>query len=147
MVAASPSNWFRMVPMVWFRRPQSDEVEAFILHPVDWFATAYRMFKAIERWRATHSSAEGTTVEGFNRIEGKPFPKIPIAAVLPALGISVGVTLVAAIAIVLILHKEWWFVGFALVNTACAQIFMYLPALVYRPPSPPAEAVSGAKPE
>ncbi len=134
MVAASPANWIRLVPRVRFRRPESGDVEVFILHPVNWFPTQRRLFNSIERWRAAETAAEATSIAGFHRTEGKPFPRIRIAALVPALGIPAGVTLAATIPAVLALQTPWWVLWYALVITASAQIFMFLPSMLYRPP-------------
>lgn len=147
MLAASPANWLREVPMVRFRRPESGDPEssdiaAFILHPLDWLPAQRRLLKSIERWRATQTSAEPTSIGGLNRIEGRPFPRIRIAALVPALGISAGAALMPAIASVFILHATWGFVGCAVAIAASAQIFMFLPSMLYRPPSPPATDLS-----
>jgi Zn-dependent protease with chaperone function len=138
MVAASPANWLRLVPMVRFRRPasgepESGEIAAFILHPLSWLAANRRLFNSIERWRATQTSAQPTSLGGFNRIAGRPFARIPIASVLPAFGISVGAALVPAIAAVFLLRTGWWFVGYSLAITACAHICTILPVMVFRP--------------
>lgn len=139
MVAASPSNLLRMVPIVRFRRPESGDEEAFILHPVDWLATQGRLLRSIERWKATQTAAESTTTDGFNRIAGQPFPRIPIVAVARAFLATGGAALAVALVSVLVLRIDLWFVWYALAITACAHIFMFLPAMTYRQPSRPGE--------
>ena len=149
MVAASPANWRRLVPMVRFRQPESGEpnsgeLAAFILHPLAWLAGNRRLFHSIERWRATQTSAEATSTTGFNRIAGQPFQKIPVASVVPAFGISIGAALVPAIPLVFLLHTGWSFVVYALVITGCAHIFTILPIMLSRPPAPSAEPMPDA---
>ena len=144
MIAASPANWLRMVPLVRFRRPEtgepeSGEIAAFILHPLNWLAANRRLFNSIERWRATQTSAEGTSISGFNRIPGQPFRRIRIVALAPSIGISIAAALIPAIAAVFLLPTGWWFVGYSLAITACAHIFAILPIMLYRPPSHTAE--------
>ena len=149
MIAASPANWVRLVPVVRFHRPESSEsnsgepnsgeLAAFILHPLSWLAANRRLFNSIERWRATQTSSQPTSLGGFNRIAGRPFARIPIAAVLPSIGISVGAVLVAAIPAVFLLRTGWWFVGYSLAITACAHIFTILPVMAFRPPASSAE--------
>lgn len=162
MIAASPANWVRLVPMVRFRRPESSEsnsgepnsgeLAAFILHPLSWLAANRRLFNSIERWRATQTSAQPTSLGGFNRIAGRPFTKIPIVSVVPAIGISLGAVLVAAIPAVFLLHAEWWLVSYSLAITACAHIFTIIPVMTFRPSAHsdepmPAPAHSDAGPE
>jgi Zn-dependent protease with chaperone function len=157
MIAASPANWFRMAPMVRFRRPESGEpnsgdLAAFILHPLAWLAANRRLLHSIERWRTTQTSAEATSIGGFNRIAGRPFAKIPIPSVVPAIGISLGAVLLGAVPTVFLLRTGWWFVGYSLAITACAHIFTILPVMTFRPPTPsaepmPAPAHSDAGPE
>jgi hypothetical protein len=147
MVAASPANWLRLAPMVRFRRPESGDaesggLEAFILHPLGWFPAQGRLFRSIERWRATQTTDAPTSVGGLNRIEGRPFTKIRIGALVPALGISAGATLAPAILAVFVLHATWWFVGCAVANAIAAQIFMFLPSMLYRTPPAPATDLS-----
>jgi hypothetical protein len=136
-VAASPSNWFRLMPMVRFRRPESGDVEAFILHPVDWFPTQRHLFNSLQRWRASETSTQASSIAGFNRVEGQPFASVRVGVLIPALGISLGAALIAAIPLVLALHIGWWFLWYALAIAACAQIFMFLPSMLYRPPFVP----------
>jgi len=138
-VAASPSNWIRLQPMVRFRRPESGSVQAFILHPVGWLATQRRLLKSIEQWRATQSSPESTSIIGFNPIAGQPFTNPTIVEAARGFRVTGGVTLVAAVAARGVLQAEWWYVGCALAVAACAHLFMYLPAMLYRQPAPPAE--------
>jgi len=137
MVCASPTNWARLVPMVSFRRPDSAEIEGFFLHPVNWLPTQRRLFKAIQRWKATQTSSEPTSITGFERIPGQPYPKPPIASLMWALGISSGATLIAAVAFISASHTHWWFLWYCLVIDLCVQIFMFLPSLLFRPPAPP----------
>jgi hypothetical protein len=144
MISASPANWLRLVPMVRFRRPatgvpESGEIAAFILHPLNWLAANRRLFNSIERWRATQTSAEATSIGGFIRIPGQPFRRIRIFALAPSFGISLAAALIPAIAAVFLLPTGWWFVGYSLGVTACAHIFVILPIMLYRPPSHTAE--------
>jgi Zn-dependent protease with chaperone function len=146
MIAASPANWFRLVPMVRFRQPvsgepHSGELAAFILHPLSWLAGNRRLFHSIELWRATQTSAEATSTSGFNRIVGQPFARIPIVSVVPAFGISIGAALVPAIPVVFLLHTGWGFMAYALVITGCAHIFTILPIMLFRPPASSAEQI------
>jgi heat shock protein HtpX len=136
MVAAAPSNWFRRQPMVRFRNPQSGQANAFIIHTLDWFATQRRMFRKIERWKATETSTEKTSIDGFSPVSGQPFSNLTIAAVARAFPFTGGVALVAAIVTCLIVRANWEFVAWALVVTACAFTSMLLPAMLYRPPTP-----------
>jgi Zn-dependent protease with chaperone function len=139
VVAASPAAWLKDNPMVRFRSPESGEMQAFILHPLRWLATQRRLLRSIQRWRATSTATESTQISGFNRVAGQPFRNPSIAGVARAFLLSGGVTLAAAIAAVLILGAEWWFVAYALAVAACAHIFMFLPTMLYRPPSRPFE--------
>jgi hypothetical protein len=130
--------------MVRFRRPatgvpESGEIAAFILHPLNWLAANRRLFNSIERWRATQTSAEATSIGGFIRIPGQPFRRIRIFALAPSFGISLAAALIPAIAAVFLLPTGWWFVGYSLGVTACAHIFVILPIMLYRPPSHTAE--------
>jgi len=45
----------------------------------------------------------------------------------------------AAIAAVLNLGAEWWFVAYAPAVAACAHTFLFLPSMLYRPPSAPSK--------
>jgi len=139
MVAASPAAWLKEQPMVRFRSPESGEMQAFILHPLRWLATQRRLLRSIERWRATSTAAEGTSISGFNRVAGQPVRNPTIGGVARAFLVSGGVTLVAAIPAVLILRAGWWFVAYSLAVTACAHTFMFLPSMLYRPPSLPSK--------
>jgi len=139
MVAASPAAWLRDNPMVRFRSPESGEMQAFILHPLRWLATQRRLLRSIQRWRAASTATEGTQIGNFNRVAGQPARSPSIAGVARAFLLSGGVTLVASIAAVLNLGAEWWCVAYALAVAACAHIFMFLPTMLYRPPSAPSE--------
>jgi Zn-dependent protease with chaperone function len=144
MIAASPANWFRLVPMVRFRQPESSEpnsgeLAAFILHPLSWLAANQRLFHSIERWRTTQTSAEATSTSGFHRIASQPFQKIPVLSIVPAFGISIGAALLPAIPVVFLLHTGWGFIAYALVLTGCAHIFTILPIMLSRPPAHSAE--------
>jgi heat shock protein HtpX len=136
MVAAAPSNWFRRQPMVRFRNPQSGQAHAFILHTLDWFATQGKLLRTIERWRATETSPESTSIEGFNPVAGQPFQSPTIVAVARAFPFTGGVALIAAIVTCLIVRAHWEFVAWAVVLTACAFTSMLLPAMLYRSPTP-----------
>lgn len=144
MVSAAPSNWFRRQPMVRFRNPGSGQTQAFILHTLDWLATQGRLFRTIEQWKATGTSADGTSIEGFNPVAGQPFQNPTIAGVARAFLVTGGIALVAAVVTCLILNAEWQFVAWALVVTACAYTSMLLPAMVYRPASFPVEPAAQA---
>jgi len=140
MIAASPAAWFRQQPRVRFRRPDSGEVSAFILHRVTWLPTQGRLLRSIERWRATQTSPEGTSISGFNAVAGQSARSPAIAGVARAFLFSGGVTLAAGIPACWMLHAEWWYVLYALAVAACAHVFMFLPSLLYRPPSRPPES-------
>jgi hypothetical protein len=133
MVYASPTNWTRMVPMVTFRRTDSAEIEGFMLHPVNWLPSQRRLFKAIQRWRTMQTSSEPTSIAGFERIPGQPFPKPPILPLIWALAISSGATLIAAVVFIAASHAQWWFLWYSLVIDLCVQIFMFLPSTLFRP--------------
>jgi len=141
MVPASPSNWLRLVPMVRFRSPVSDEgassnVDAFILHPLSWLPGRNRLLKSIERWKATQTSSQTTSISGFKAVPGHPFQAIPIAAMLRAFIISGGPTLIIAVAAVIIQHFPWWFLWYALTIAAAVHLFMFLPSMLYKSPPP-----------
>ncbi len=140
-VAASPSNWFRLMPVVRFRRPESEIIEGFILHSVDWFPTQRHLFDSVQRWRATQPSTQATSITGFNHIDGQPFAKVSVRALISGLGISLGAALIAAIPLVLALNIGWWFLWYVLAIAACAQSFMFLPAMLYRLPSVAAQSM------
>jgi hypothetical protein len=134
MIAASPALWFRNQPMVRFRSPDSGEVKAFVLHPVDWLATQRRLLHAIQRWRATDASTGVSSIQGFDSAPGQPARNMAtISGVARAFLVSGGVTLFAAL---LLLMANWEYIVYALLITACAHIFMFLPAMLYRPPAP-----------
>ena len=138
MVAASPTNWIRPVPLVSFRRPESAEIEGFILHPVSWLPSQRRLFKAIQRWKVEQASSEPTSIDGFERIAGQPWPKVRLASLKLAFGISGGATLIAAVALILASHAGWSILGYTLAITWCVQIFMFLPSLLFHPSAPKA---------
>jgi heat shock protein HtpX len=144
MVAAAPSNWFRRQPMVRFRDPQSGQDHAFILHTLDWLATQRRLLRSIERWRAAGTSAQCTSIDGFNPVAGQPFNKPIVALAWRAFFFTGGITLVAAIVACLILRAHWQYVACALAVTACAYTSMLLPAMLYRVPAPPSEPAPAA---
>ena len=135
LVAAAPSNWFRRQPMVRFRSPESGQVHAFILHTVDWFATQRRLLRSIKKWKTTQTSSQSTSIDGFNPVAGQPFRNPTIAEVARSFLVTGGIALAAAIPTCYFLRLEWQYVGWALALTACAYIFMLLPAMLYRPPS------------
>jgi heat shock protein HtpX len=136
MVRASPSNWLRLVPMIRFRNPTSGQVAAFILHPLSWLPGRSRLLKSLERWRATQTSSQSTTISGFNALPGQPFKPIPIAGMLRAFVISGGPTLLIAIVAVMIRGLPWWFLWYALIITASIHLFMFLPSMLYKPSFP-----------
>jgi hypothetical protein len=134
MIDASPSGWFRQQPMVRFHSPESADVKAFILHPVDWLVTQPRLLRSIQQWRTTASSPDATSIEGFHPVAGQPARNMaPIAGVARAFLVPGGITLMIAL---LLLRADWQYIIYALIITACAHIFMYLPAILYRPPAP-----------
>lgn len=140
MVAAAPSNWFRRQPMVRFRNPETGQINAFILHTLDWLATQRRLRRSIERWRATETSLESTSIQGFNPVAGETFRSPTVARVARAFLVTGTIALVSAIAACGIFRFDWRYVAFALAMTACAYTSMLLPAMVYRPPTLPPEA-------
>lgn len=131
---AAPSSWRRLQPMVRFRHPESGDVKAFILHPVEWGATPRRLFRSVEQWRTTAVSAERTSITGLVEIAGEPF-RVPTTAVT-ARGFRIpgSITLVGVMVTGWWLQPESWPAWYALALTACAYIFMFLPAMTYRPP-------------
>ena len=135
MVAAAPSNWFRRQPMVRFRNPESGQIHAFILHTLDWLATQKRLLRSIERWRATETSPESTSIKGFNPVASQTFRSPAIAQVAYGFLVTGGIALVTATARCWILRSDWQYVAWALAVTACAYASMLLPAMLYRPPS------------
>jgi len=56
-----------------------------------------------------------------------------ISGVARAFLVSGGVTLFSAL---LLLRADWEYIVYALLIAACAHIFMFLPAILYRPPAP-----------
>jgi Zn-dependent protease with chaperone function len=137
MIASSPSLWIRKQPLVRFRSSESGEVKAFILHPVDWFISQPRLLRSIQRWRATGASTDATSIEGFNPIAGQVVRNlVTVAGVVRAFSIPGGITLLIAF---LIFDGDWGYIAYSLAVTACAHIFMFLPAILYRPPTPPPE--------
>jgi Zn-dependent protease with chaperone function len=139
MVAAAPSSWRRLQPMVRFRSGESPDVKAIILHPVSWGATPRRLFRAIARWRATSTSAESTSISGFTPVAGQPFHVPTLAQVARGFRIPGAVTLVGTCLAGWFIRLDLWPVWLALAITACAYTFMFLPAMLYRPSSlPPA---------
>jgi Zn-dependent protease with chaperone function len=136
-VAASPSAWMRRQPMVRFRDPGTGHVHSFILHPVQLGMAAARLLRELERWKATGFSVEGTSISGFQPIAGQPYRNPLLIAVARAFLIAGGITLVAAVLLDATAPLAWWFVGYAVAVAACVHLFMFLPALLYRQPSPP----------
>jgi Zn-dependent protease with chaperone function len=143
-VAASPSNWVRRQPMVRFRNPGTGDVHSFILHPVRWLAGEGRLLRVLERWKAGAPSAESTSISGFQPIAGQPFRNPTPMGVARSFLIAGGITLLAAVFLHATLRLEWWLVGYALAVAACAHLFMFLPALLYRPPALPSGLASPA---
>ena len=135
MVAASPSSWRRLQPAVRFRHPASGDVKAFILHPVEWGASPRRLLHSIERWKAAAGSTESTSISGFDAVAGEPFRVPGIAEVVRGFRIPGVVTLVGATLAGWMLRGESWPAWYALAITAGAYLYMYLPALLYRPPT------------
>jgi Zn-dependent protease with chaperone function len=134
MIDASPALWFRQQPMVRFRSPESGEVKAFILHPVSWFITQPTLLRSIQRWRSAAVSASATLIEGFDPVPGQPVRNLAtIADTARAFLVSGGVTFTMG---VLLFNADWGYIAYALVVTAAAHTFMFLPALLYRPPAP-----------
>ena len=142
LVPAAPSNWFRRQPMVRFRNPESGQTHAFIMHTLDWLATQRRLLRSIERWRATETSPESTSIKGFNQAPSQVFRNPTIAELARGVLVTGGIALLAAIATCLILRSDWQYVVWALAVTACAYTSMLLPAMLYRPPSLPPEPTS-----
>ena len=132
MVSASPSNWLRLQPMVRFRCPVSGNLNAFILHPLGWLPTQRRLLRSIQRWHSTSTSSEPTLVTGFEPVAGQPFTTPTLAGVGRAFLFSGGATLIAAMPACPLLQFDWWFALYALAATACAHLFMFLPAMLYR---------------
>ena len=145
MVAAAPSNWFRRQPMVRFRNPESSQIQAFILHTVDWLATQRRLLRSIERWRAIETSPESTSIQGLNPVAGEAFRNPTVARVARAFLVTGGIALASAIATCWILRSDWEYVTLAVAVAGCAYTSMLLPAMVYRAPSLPAEVPSPAE--
>jgi hypothetical protein len=98
---------------------------------------AGRLLRELGRWKATGSSAEGTSISGFQPIAGQPYRNPLLIAVARAFLIAGGITLVAAVLLDATAPLAWWFVGYAVAVAACVHLFMFLPALLYRQPSPP----------
>jgi hypothetical protein len=146
MVSASPTNWTRLVPMVRFRRPDSAEIEGFILHPLNWLPTQRRLFNAIQNWRTTQTSSEPTSITGFERIPGKPYTKVAIGSLLWAFGISSAAACITACALISASHAHWWFLWYSLAINLCVQVFMFLPSLLFRPTVPHTGPPSQANP-
>ena len=142
MVAAAPSNWFRLQPMVRFRSPESGQSHAFILHTVDWLATQRRLLRSIEHWRARETSPESTSIKGFNPVAGQTFRNPTVVLVARGFLVPGGMALAAAIATCWPLPAHWQYVASALAVTACAYASMLLPAMLYRPPLLPPEPPS-----
>jgi hypothetical protein len=137
MVAAAPSSWRRLQPLVRFRTCESADVKAFILHPVEWGATPRHLFQSIARWRATATSAESTSISGFSAIAGQPF-HIPTLAQV-ARGFPGAVRLVGIRLAGWVPRTKSWPAWYALAITTCAYTFMFLAAMLYWPSSlPPA---------
>lgn len=139
MVAAAPSSWRRLQPIIRMRVRESGETNAFILHPVEWGATPRRLLQSIERWKATATSAESTSITGITAVAGQPFRVPTMARVLRGFRVPGAVTLVGATLAGWFPRTESWPGWYALAITACAYTFMFLPALLYRPSAiPPA---------
>ncbi|HEX4004779.1 MAG TPA: M48 family metalloprotease [Acidobacteriaceae bacterium] len=146
MVAASPSNWARRQPRVRLRLPDSGAEKAFILHPVAWIPGERRLLRSIERWRAGQGSAERSSVTGFEPIVGQPFRPPSLVGLARAFLVAGSLTVLAAM-LAGLMARGWWWVGYALAVAACAHIFMFLPALLYRTspmPGTPASTVTPA---
>jgi Zn-dependent protease with chaperone function len=139
MIDASPALWVRQQPMVRFRSPKSGDVKAFILHPVSWFITQRRLLRSIQRWRSTTISADATSIEGFDPLPSQPVQKVStIAGTARAFLVSGGVTVTLGF---LLFNVDWGYVAYALVISAAAHTFMFLPAILYRPPANTPEPV------
>jgi len=132
MLPASPSSWRRLQPMIRFRHPESGDVKAVILHPVERGATPRRLLHEIERWRTTANSADATTITGLQAPAGEFFHTPTIAQTASGFRLPGTVTLVGALLAGWMLRLESWPAWYALIITACAYIFMFLPALLYR---------------
>jgi hypothetical protein len=132
MISASPSNWSRLQPRVRFRDPASGEIKTIILHPVAWLPGERRLLRIIERWRATQTSPEPTSISGFQPVAGQPFCNPTLVAVVRSFVLCGGMSLVGGL---LVLHADWGYIAYALAVAACAHIFMFLPALLYHPPA------------
>ena len=137
LVAASPSNWVRLQPMIKFRRPDSGAVQAFILHPVSWLPTQRRLLKSIEQWRATQSSPQNTEISGFTPLAGQPFTNPTLFEAARGFLVPGCATLIGAISAGWTRPAEWWYIVCALTVAAGAHIFMFLPSMVYRRPASP----------
>lgn len=133
MVAAAPSSWRRLQPMIRFRRPESGETSAIILHPVEWMATPGRLLRSIEQWRTTAQSAEATSLNGLIPSAGQPFHVPTVAQTARGFRIPGAVTLVGATLAGWFTRGESWPAWCALLIAACAYTFMFLPAMLYRP--------------
>jgi Zn-dependent protease with chaperone function len=138
MVAAAPSSWRRLQPVVRFRTGESPEVKAIILHTLDWGATPGHLYRSIVQWRATATAGGNTSISGFTTVAGQAFHIPTLGQVARGFRVPGVVTLVGA-SLAGWFWQTGWLAWYALAVTACAYTFMFLPAMLYRPSSlPPA---------
>jgi heat shock protein HtpX len=142
MVLAAPAAWMGLQPMVRFRNPESGEIKAFILHPLDFGVTGSSLFAKIERWRAADAGvAAGTTrVSGFEDVAGEPIRPLAVAATARGFRLSGGLTILGAMLAGWPSRLSGWY---ALTIAASAYVAMMLPLVLSRWQSRPAELQTG----
>lgn len=131
MVLAAPAAWMGLQPIVRFRNPESGEVKAFILHPLDFGVTGSYLFDKIERWRVAQAeSAAGTTrVSGFEDVAGEPIRPATVAATARGFRLWGGLTILGSVLAGLPSRVSGWY---ALTTAASAYAAMMQPLVLYR---------------
>jgi Zn-dependent protease with chaperone function len=131
MVLAAPAAWMGLQPMVRFRNPESGELKAFILQPLDFGVTGSSLFAKIDRWRTAHAEgAAGTTrVSGFEDIAGEPIRPVALGVTARGFRLSGGLTILGSMLAGWPSRISGWY---ALTIAASAYAAMMLPLVLCR---------------
>jgi hypothetical protein len=130
MVLAAPAAWMGLQPMVRFRNPESGEVQAFILHPLEFGVTGRNLFGKIERWRTARAEASvAARVSGFEDAAGEPIRTATIAVTARGFRLSGALTVLGAMVAGWPSRVSGWY---ALTIAVSAYVAMMLPLMLYR---------------
>lgn len=134
LVAAAPSSWRRVQPLVEFRHPETGEAKAVIFHSLHWDTSGRRLFRQIEQWRGRAPAGAGPgRVEQLVEPEGERFCCPTVKSLFRSFQIPLAITLVVTTP----LGME---ALYAVAVLAAAYGVITVPALLYRTPQPQTSA-------